>query len=89
MTKKRSLRKRFLLLIDKKHPLKSKLTFIMQLNGIISTIMQHSRSWSAFTLDAFLAVANLIYKNLFNHQPFDDLSIIINTIKVFAKKKEI
>ena len=38
-------------------------------------------------LDAFLSVINLIYKNLFYHQPFDDLSIIISTIKSFAKKE--
>ena len=50
--------------------------------------MQHSRSWSTFTLDAFLTVIKLIYKNLFNHQPFDSLSIIINTIKSFAKKED-
>ena len=42
-----------------------------------------------FTLDAFLTVINLIYKNLFNHQPFDGLSIIINTIKLFTQKKNI
>ena len=30
---------------------------------------------------------NLIYKSLFDHQPFDGLSIIINTIKLFAKKE--
>ena len=41
-----------------------------------------------FTLDVFLIVINLIYKNLFYHQPFDGLSIIINTIKLFAIKKE-
>ena len=40
-----------------------------------------------FTLDACLAAINLTYKNLFNHQPFDGLSIIINTIKLFAKKE--
>ena len=39
-----------------------------------------------FALDAFLTVINLIYKNLFNLQPFVGLSIIINTIKLFAKK---
>ena len=39
-------------------------------------------------LDTFLTVINLIYKNLFYHQPFDGLSIIINTIKLFAIKKE-
>ena len=47
--------------------------------------MQHLRNWSTFTLDAFLTVINLIYRNLFNHQPYDGLSIIINTIKLFAK----
>ena len=57
----------------------------MPLNGIIWIIMQHSRNWSTFTLDAFLTVINLIYKNLFNHELFDGLSIIINTIKLFAK----
>ena len=41
-----------------------------------------------FTLDAFLTVIDLIYKNLFNHQPFDGLSIIINTIIFCQKKKE-
>ena len=40
-----------------------------------------------FTLDAFLTVINLIYKNIFNHKPFDGLSIIINTINFFAKKE--
>ena len=58
----------------------------MLLNVIVWTIMQNSRSWSAFTLDAFLTVINLIYKNLFFHQPFDGLSIIINAIKLFAKR---
>ena len=48
--------------------------------------MQHSRSGSTFTLDAFLTENNLICKNLFNHQNFDGLSIIINTIKVLGKK---
>ena len=36
---------------------------------------------------ALLTVINLIYKNLFNCQPFDGLSIIIITIKLFAKKE--
>ena len=58
----------------------------MLLNGIIWTIMQNSRSWSTFTLDALLTVTNLIYKNLFYDQPSDGLSIIINAIKLFAKK---
>ena len=40
------------------------------------------------TLDAFLTVINLIYKNLFYDQLFDGLSIINNTIKLFAKKKK-
>ena len=40
-----------------------------------------------FTRDEFLTVINLIYKKLFNHQPFDGLSITINTIKLFAKKE--
>ena len=39
-----------------------------------------------FTLDAFLTVINLIYKNLFNHQPFAGLLIMINTNKLFAEK---
>ena len=39
-----------------------------------------------FTPDPFFNVINLIYKNLFIQQPFDGLSIIINTIKLFAKK---
>ena len=38
-----------------------------------------------FTLDAFLTVINFIYKNIY-HQSFDGLSIIINNIKLFAKK---
>ena len=42
-----------------------------------------------FTLGVFLTVINLIYENLFNHQPFDGLSVIINTIKLFAKKKDL
>ena len=58
----------------------------MLLNGIVWTIMQHSGSWSMFTLDAFLTVINLIYKNLFYHQPFDGLSTIINTVKLFTKE---
>ena len=58
----------------------------MPLNGIIYIIIQHSRSRSTFTLDAFLTVINLIYKNRFNHQPFHGLSIIISTFKLFAKK---
>ena len=40
-----------------------------------------------FTLDTFLTVINLIYKNLFYLD--DSLSIIINTIKLFAKKRNI
>ena len=40
-----------------------------------------------FTLDRFLNVINLIYKNLFYQQPFEGLSIITNTIKLFAKKE--
>ena len=42
-----------------------------------------------FTLNPFLTVINFIYKNLFNLQPFDGLSIIISTIKLFAKKGNI
>ena len=48
--------------------------------------MQHLRSWITFTLDEFLTVINLIYKNIFFYQPFDGFSVI-NTIKLFAKKK--
>ena len=48
--------------------------------------MQHSRSSSTFTLDAFFTVINLIYQKLFYHQPFDGLSTI-NTIKLFTKKE--
>ena len=40
-----------------------------------------------FTLDTFLTVINLIYKNLFYLD--DNLLIIINTIKLFAKKRNI
>ena len=40
-----------------------------------------------FTLDTFLTVINLIYKNLF--YLYDSLLIIINTIKLFAKKRNI
>ena len=40
-----------------------------------------------FTLDTFLTVINLIYKNLFYLD--DSLLIIINTIKLFAKKRNI
>ena len=47
------------------------------------------RGWSMFTLNPFLTVINFIYKNLFNLQPFDGLSIIISTIKLFAKKGNI
>ena len=63
-----------------------KLTSMMPLNSIIWIIMHHSRSWSTFTLDSLLTVTNFIHRNLFNHQPFDGLSIIINTIKLLAKK---
>ena len=35
-----------------------------------------SRSW--FTQDMFLTVINLIYENLFYHQPFNGLLIIMN-----------
>ena len=51
--------------------------------------MQHSRSIEVytFTLYAFLTVINQIYKKFFYHQPLDGLSIIINTIKLFAKKE--
>ena len=59
----------------------------MALSGIISIIMQHSRNCSTFNLNAFLTVTNLIYKNLFNLQTSDGLSIIINAIKLFAKKE--
>ena len=60
----------------------------MPLNGTIWIIMQHSRSWSMFTLDALLTVINLIYKNLIKpFQPFDGLSIIINDIKFLLKKE--
>ena len=38
--------------------------------------------------DGFLTVINLFYKNLFYHQPFEGLSIIINTVKLFTKKKQ-
>ena len=48
--------------------------------------MQHLRSWITFTLDEFLTVINLIYKNIFFYQPFDGFSVI-NTIKLFEKKK--
>ena len=57
----------------------------MLVNGIIGIIMS-PRSWSMFTLDAFLTIINLIYQNLFYHKSFDGLSITINTIKLFAKK---
>ena len=40
-----------------------------------------------FTHDASLTIINMIYKNLTYHQPFDGLSIIIKTIKLFAKKE--
>ena len=40
-----------------------------------------------FTLDTFLTVINLIYKNLFYLD--DSLLIIINTIKLFAKIRNI
>ena len=49
--------------------------------------MQHLRCWITFTLDAFVTVINLIYKNIFFYQPFDGFSVI-NTIKLFAKKKK-
>ena len=55
----------------------------MLLNGIVWIIIQHSKNWSTFTLDAFLIVFSLIYKNLFYHQPFDVLSILLD---YFQKK---
>ena len=58
----------------------------MPLNGIIWIIMQHTKSSSTFSVDAFLTVINLLCKNIFNYQPSDGLSIIINTIKLFARK---
>ena len=42
-----------------------------------------------FAADLLLTVINLIYKNLFNHQAFDGLSIIISTIKIVCKKRNI
>ena len=39
-----------------------------------------------FTLDAFLTVINLIDNNIFYDQPFNGLSIVINTIKLFSKE---
>ena len=59
----------------------------MLLNGIMWIIMQQSGSYSMFTLDPPLTVFNLIYKSLFYHERFGVLSIIINTIKLFAKKR--
>ena len=59
----------------------------MPLNGIIWIIM--SRNLSTLTLEAFLTIINLIYENLFNHQPLNGLSVIINAIKLFAKKRNI
>ena len=59
----------------------------MLLHDIIWILMQHSRSWSMLTLDVFLTVINLIYKNLFYHQPFDG-SLIINKLKLFVHKKK-
>ena len=58
----------------------------MTLNGIIWVTMKHSRNRTTFTLDEVLTVINLIYKNLFNHQPYHALSIIVKTIKLLAKK---
>ena len=58
----------------------------MLLNGIVWIIMQHLRSWSTFTLDAFLTVINLTYKNLFYHQPFEGLSIFIKYYQIICKK---
>ena len=54
----------------------------MWLNDRIWIIMQHSRSWSAFTLDAISTVINLIYvKNL---STVYQLSILSN----YLQKKE-
>ena len=39
-----------------------------------------------FTLDAFLTVINLIDNNIFYDLPFNGLSIVINTIKLFSKE---
>ena len=87
MTKEGSFRKRFLTFFCwMKTLFWSKLAFVMPLNDI-QIITQHLRSWSTFTLDAFLTAIDLIYKNLFNHQPFDGLTIIIHTIKLFAKNE--
>ena len=53
----------------------------MPLNGTIWIIMQHAGSvYSRFVFD----LINLIYQNLFNHQPLDGF-LVINTIKLFAK----
>ena len=92
ITKKRSFRKRF----------SSFFYWIITQNTLLITINIHnSIKWHrlntnanfqklkyAFTLDEFLTVIKFIHKNLFYHQPFDGLSIIINTIKLFAKKKK-
>ena len=92
ITKKRSFRKRF----------SSSFYWIITQNTLLIIINIHnSIKWHrldtnatfqklkyAFTLDAFLTVIKFIHKNLFYHQPFDGLSIIINTIKLFAKKKK-
>ena len=59
----------------------------MPLNGIIWIIMQQPKRLSTFTLGAFVTVINLIYKSLFDHQPFIGLSTILNSIKLFAKKE--
>ena len=45
--------------------------------------------WSTFTLDAFLTVIDVIYKDLFCHRPFDGLSIIIKNYQIVCKKKGI
>ena len=58
---------------------------MMLLNGIVWIIMQHLRSRTTPTLVMFLTVINLIYKNLFYHQPFEPF---INAINLFAKKNK-
>ena len=56
----------------------------MPLNGIIWIRMQHSRSWNMIVLDTLLTVINLIYKNLFYHQPF---LMVYQYYKVIRKKR--
>ena len=90
MTKKRSFRKRFNI-FPIEWQLQNTLLIVINIHNVIKWYHLDNnitfKKLSTFTLDVFLIGINLIYKSLFNHQPFDSSSII-NTLKLFAKKKK-